>query len=136
MEHLVEGHIGGIWIDNRDPEEITETCEECGDYDRIILSWEEGKALEAFESHFGCQHQDENTIKYSLNHGCTYNEVLEYTRYSYEDDRVFINCLFSEKIITNEEKLKLFKVSIKAENVAIALVNKCAFELGKGRTRI
>ncbi|MBR5663032.1 MAG: hypothetical protein IKX00_05275 [Bacilli bacterium] len=136
MEYLVDGHNGGMWVDNRDPEEITETCEECGDYDRIILSWEEGKALDAFKSHFGCQHQDETTIKYSLNHGCTYNDVLEYTRYLYEDDRVLINYLFSEKIITNEEKLELFKTSIKAENMAIALVNKCAYELGNGRIRI
>ena len=38
MEHLVEGHLGGYWIDSRNIEDIEEYCDECGDYDCVVLS--------------------------------------------------------------------------------------------------
>ena len=47
MEHLVEGHIGGYYISCEDSSLIEAYCEQCGDYDRIMLSYEEGHKIEA-----------------------------------------------------------------------------------------
>lgn len=43
LEHLVEGHLGGYYISDSDPEVIEEYCEECGDCDMILTSWNPNK---------------------------------------------------------------------------------------------
>lgn len=40
MEHLVESHLGGYYVSDLDPEQITAYCESCGDSDWILLSWD------------------------------------------------------------------------------------------------
>ena len=45
MEHLVESHLGGYYISDIDEEIIEICCEQCGDCDRIILSWKKGNKL-------------------------------------------------------------------------------------------
>ena len=40
MEYLVEGHLGGEYISDCDPYIITQYCEQCGDCDIIVASWE------------------------------------------------------------------------------------------------
>ena len=39
LEHLVEGHLGGYYISDGDPEFIEMYCETCGDSDSIVASW-------------------------------------------------------------------------------------------------
>ena len=40
MEHLVEGHVNGnYYISNSDSEFIEQYCEQCGDSDTILASW-------------------------------------------------------------------------------------------------
>ena len=39
LEHLVEGHLGGYYISDGDPEFIEMYCETCGDSDTIVASW-------------------------------------------------------------------------------------------------
>lgn len=48
--HFVEGHLGGYYISNSDPEVIEEYCDECGDYDRIMFSYDEEDKKEPFKS--------------------------------------------------------------------------------------
>ena len=40
-EYLVEGHLGGYYTSFSEPEDIERYCEECGDYDHIIASWDD-----------------------------------------------------------------------------------------------
>lgn len=40
MEHLVESHLGGYYVSDLDPEQITAYCESCGDSDWILLYWD------------------------------------------------------------------------------------------------
>ena len=39
MEHLVESHMGGYYISNKDADLIESYCEECNDADTILTSW-------------------------------------------------------------------------------------------------
>lgn len=123
MEHLVDGHMGGIWIDNRDPRDIEEYCEECGDYDRIIISWEEGHMMEALKELFSSMKTTRQNIEWHFNEKTPKPELIESTIYDYEDDRILINCLLENNYITKsqyDELIKVIKNTMKQE-IAIIL---------------
>ena len=42
MNHLVESHLGGIYISDSPAYIITATCDQCGDSDWIVASWDDG----------------------------------------------------------------------------------------------
>ena len=39
LEHLVENHMGGYYISNKDADFIERYCERCNDADTILTSW-------------------------------------------------------------------------------------------------
>ena len=69
MEHLVESHFGGYYVSNEAEDIIEAYCEQCGDYDRIVLSWEEGMKKEALERHFSLLKMTEKNIKTDYKNG-------------------------------------------------------------------
>ena len=121
MEHLVEGHMGGYWIDNRDPEDITAYCEQCGDYDRILLSWQEGKMLEVLTSYFSEAKTTKEIIKRKCEAGITKSEAIENILYEYDQDKYIIEVLMNDNTISKEEGKKLIKANLQAKKNQIAL---------------
>ena len=39
--YLVEGHLGGLYVSTSDPSVITTYCDQCGDHDIVVASWQE-----------------------------------------------------------------------------------------------
>ena len=121
--YLVDSHIGGYYVSTSNPEIIEEVCEECGDYDSIILSWEDNQKMEVLSNYFEKLKYDKENIKNSYNNNETKEEIISDLLYKYECNRYMMNSLCEEEIITKEEKKKLLKV--------VALSEKKQFELLK-----
>ncbi len=124
MEHLVESHLGGFYISNNDPEFITETCEECGDSDTILLSWEEGHGKEALKEFFSELKRNNEIIKRDYKKGISKQEIVQMIHYSYEDDRNLISGLFEYNIITEGDLRRLNKLNRRAEKKQLELVRE------------
>lgn len=122
MEHLVESHMGGYYVSSLDEEIITEYCEECGDSDWIILSWEEGQMMEALSDYFSKPVTTRKVIEDELKAGITKSEAINNILYSYGKDRYLIEYLFYEKIIDEEDKNKLMKINLQTRKSMISLV--------------
>lgn len=121
--YLVDSHMGGYYVSTSNPGIIEEVCEECGDYDSIILSWEDNQKMEALSNYFEKLEYDEESIIDSYNNNETKEEIISDLLYEYECNRYMMNSLCEEEIITKEEKKKLLKV--------VALSEKKQFELLK-----
>ena len=91
MEHLVESHLGGYYISNSDPEIIEAYCDQCGDSDRIILSWKEGQRLESLTNYFSKVKNTSEQLEESKEHGITTEELIFSLTYDYDNDRYLIN---------------------------------------------
>ena len=122
MEHLVEGHMGGFWIDNRDPEDIEEYCEECGDYDKIITSWQEGHMMEGLKELFSCMKTTRENIEWHFKENTPKPELIDSTLYDYEDDRILLSYLFEDNGITKEQYDELKQVIKSAQKQQIAMI--------------
>lgn len=115
MEHLVESHLGGYYITNMEPEVIEEYCEECGDHDRILISWEEGMRESTLKSFFSEVKISAERIKEQYRFGSTEEEVIEEITNLYDSDRELINDLSKYGDITEEEKISLLRIIALAE---------------------
>ena len=122
MEHLVQGHLGGYWVDNRDVEDITTYCEQCGDSDWILLSWEEGHMIEALTNYFSSLKTAKEMIERYRESGITKTEVIQDILYDYEDDKYIIVNLLEDNTITEEETKKLIKANLQARKNQIEMV--------------
>ena len=122
MEHLVEGHRGGYWIDNRDPEEITEYCEQCGDYDHILLSWQEGHILEALTGYFSEVKKTKEMVAKDRELGIDKSDLINISIWDYEDDKFIIESLLEDNYISEEEKNKLIKANLHARKNQIRII--------------
>ena len=111
MEHLVQDHLyGNYYISDADPDFIEETCENCGDCDWIILSYQEGNKFNALTNYFkGIKNSKKYLIDSYIN-GVTREDLLDYVIYEYDEDKEMINGLLEDNIITKEEKTKLLRI--------------------------
>lgn len=124
MEYLVEGHLGGYYVSCSDPEIIEEYCEQCGDHDRIILSWEEDKQLETLLEYFSNIKMSQEQLEICKSESLTTKEeLIDSLMWSYDDDRYLINEMAGNDIVTFEEREMLLK--------QIAASQKKQFELLK-----
>ena len=91
IEYLVESHLGGYYISNKDPEIIKSYCEACGDRDNIILYWQEGKKLETLIDFFSkIKESEEDLIDYYKD-GLNKEELIYTLMFKYDCDRHMIN---------------------------------------------
>ena len=122
MEYLVESHLGGYYVSSLDPDIITAYCEQCGDSDSIILSWEEGFMMEALINYFShMKITKEGIIEYQKN-GITKQSAIDDTLYSYEEDEIIVENLFNRKIINELEKIILKKTYLHSRKKQISLI--------------
>ncbi len=104
MEYLVESHMGGYYISNQDPKKITEFCEQFGDSDWIVLSWNEGHMMDALTDFFSSIKFNKEEIDIDRNAGITKQEAIDHVIYLYDNDKSLINCLYDDKNISVVEK--------------------------------
>lgn len=109
MEHLVESHLGGYYITNMDPDIIESYCEECGDHDRILISWEEDMSENALKDYFSELKMSAESIKEQYRFGSIEKEIIERITYLYNADRELIQALFKDEYISEEEEISLLK---------------------------
>lgn len=124
MEHLVEGHLGGYWIDSRDIEDIEEYCDECGDYDRVLLSWQEGHMMEALKNYFSELKSSREIMVRNRESGITRSEAIQNTLYAYEKDAILIANLLEDNTISEDEKKVLTKASLHARKTQIEMIRE------------
>lgn len=124
MEHLVEGHLGGYWIDSRDIEDIEEYCDECGDYDRVLLSWQEGHMMEALTNYFSELKSSREIMVRDRESGITRSEAIQNTLYAYEKDAILIANLLEDNTISEDEKKLLTKASLHARKTQIEMIRE------------
>ena len=88
MEYLVNSHLGGYYISDNDPSWIEEICEECGDCDIIIGSWnnEDEKYITLLDFFL------ENKLFNDLD-----NKIKEYFSYTYFDMNPIVDLLMDIK---------------------------------------
>ena len=127
MTHLVKKHDTGEYcLSEGDPSTLTRKCEECGDRDKILLSFENDRKVEAFESYFSQIKKDDKQI---IN-GCreyenTREEMVNMVHLSYGEDRTMIGELFEQDIISEGEFRRLNKLNRQAELKQLKIVRDC-----------
>ena len=124
MEYLVESHLGGYYVSNSDSDIIEAYCEQCGDHDYIILSWEEGMMLDSLRKYFSSVRTTKEKIEEFKSSGLDKVEVIDYIIYYYQDDIDMISYLFNEKIISLNEKKELVKIVKEIKKNQISLVSE------------
>lgn len=110
MEHLVEGHLGGYWIDDRDYEEITAYCEASGDYDRVLLSWQEGQMIESLKKYFSSLKYSKENIEDEYKNEVTKTDLIEMLVCYYDNDKIIVTSLSCDNSITPEETKELLRI--------------------------
>ena len=113
MEYLVESHLGGYYVSNSDSDIIEAYCEQCGDHDYIILSWEEGMMLDSLRKYFSSVRTTKEKI-----------EEFKSSGLDKVDDIDMISYLFNEKIISLNEKKELVKIVKEIKKNQISLVSE------------
>ena len=101
--------MGGYYVSDKDKSLLNLYCEQCGDSDFILLSWEDGKRKEALENYFYKIKADEKLIIDDFNDGISYDDMIHYLMYGYDEDREIIHRLLEDGIITMDEKKSLLK---------------------------
>ena len=128
MNHLVESHMGGYYISEADPEIIEAYCEQCGEHDYIIFSYEtEEEKMEKLKDHFTSTIKQVEYIKESIKYASSVDEIIEDIDYDYDNNKYMVEALFEEKIINKNEKGALFKqINLVKKNQLAILRNTVA----------
>lgn len=127
MTHLVKKHDTGEYcLSEGDPSTLTRKCEECGDRDKIIFSFENDKKVEAFESYFSqVKKNDRQIINGCRENDNTKDEMVNMVHLSYGEDRTMIGELFEQKIISQGELRRLTILNRQAELKQLKIVRDC-----------
>ena len=122
-EYLVEGHLGGYYISNSDPEIIEAYCETCGDSDRILTSWDyevDNARLNALLSYFlenvindreALKKKIESFYHYTTDLSEIIDELLYYIEFDTEGICNVVTALYEDKEIDEIEKDKIITIS-------------------------
>ena len=124
MEYLVESHLGGYYISDKDPSIITKHCSQCGDSDWILLSIEKNKKLETLQEFFSIIKLNKEEIENEINEGASLNEIIDYLIYNYDNDITIIKELFENKYITQEELLILSNQVNQTEQIQLEIIRQ------------
>lgn len=127
MTHLVKKHDTGEYcLSEGDPSTLTRKCVNCGDRDKILLSFDDDKKVEALESYFSrVKKNDRQIIDNCRENNNTRDEMVSMVRLSYGEDRSMIGELFDQDIISEGEFRRLTKLSREAEIKQLVIVRDC-----------
>ncbi len=138
-EYLVRSHLGGYYISGGDPEFIEQYCEQCGDYDMILTSWnseEENAKLNALLRYFvgsvinTKEDLDERVEAYSELEDMEKKEIIPAILYDIEADNEdicnTINSLYETKDISEQERDRIVHIANFNKERQINMVHKFA----------
>lgn len=127
--HLVESHLGGYYISKREPEDIEEFCETCGDNDWILFSFEEEKKQEAFLEYFQNRMMTEEDIKREFESIENTEEIVEDIEWSALEDQNMLQVLLEDQMLKKEDYQKLLKAIRKNKKSQVRLFQKVNQEM-------
>ena len=122
MEHLVKGHMGGYWIDNRDIDEIMAYDEDACDFDEVLLSWEEGEMLEALKKYFSIIKKSRNSIENYYKKNTPKPVLIESMVYKYDEGNNILCYLFEDNKISLDEYNELKQIIKDTRKKQISLI--------------
>lgn len=123
-EHLVEGHLYGYYTSTDDIENIEEWCEECGDHDRVIMTYEEGKLVPELGQMFSDLKMTESIINRDYIMGLTKAELYQNVRYAYYEDILFMDNLIESEILEGKDRKYLLKKILLSKRRQLKLLDK------------
>lgn len=124
MEHLVEGHLGGYYISNQDPEIITEYCDTCGDSDWILCSWQEGQMIPALIGFFSRIEMERKNIEGFKNEGSEKIDIIDIALSEFDKNNYILLSLAEDNYL-NSNEVKLLKNVIKnTKNKQVELIRE------------
>ena len=127
MTHLVKKHDTGEYcLSEGDPSTLTRKCKNCGDYDKILLSFDDDKKVEALESYFSrVKRNEDQIIESSKENDNTREDMINMACILYGEDRDMIAGLFEQDIITEGEFRRLNKLNRQSEIKQIKAISEC-----------
>lgn len=125
MEHLVRAHDTGMYYtSNESIGVIRETCPECGSWDNIILSYEEGEKDSALEEYFSKDYNNDLSILACTEAGLTKKDVINTSITHFFHNEIMIQGLLESGVITKEESKKYLKISKQTEKKELKRIKK------------
>ena len=125
MEHLVKAHDTGMYYtSNESISIIRETCPECGSWDNIILSYEEGEKDIALEEYFSKDYNNDLNIITSTEAGLTKKDVINTSITHFFNNEQMIQTLLESDVITKEESKKYLKICKQTEKKELKRIKK------------
>lgn len=125
MEYLVKAHDTEMYYtSNKQIGEIRETCPECGRWDTIVLSYEDGEKDIALEEYFSSAHNDVINIIKCTDAGLTKKEIKNSSISHFLNNEKMIRDLFVSEIINKEDMRKYLKISKETEKKELKRIQK------------
>jgi hypothetical protein len=125
MEHLVKAHdIDLYYVSHDSVSVIRETCPECGSWDNIILSYEDGEKDKALEEYFSRIHNDNITIIKCTDAGLTKKQLITSSIIHFGKNEELIHGLYESDIISKEDMKKYLKLSKEKEKEDLKRIKK------------
>ena len=125
MEHLVKSHHTGMYYtSNESISRIRETCPECGSWDNIILSYEEGDKDITLEEYFSKDYNNDLSILACTEAGLTKKDVINTSINHFFHNEIMIQGLLESGVITKEESKKYLKISKQTEKKELKRIKK------------
>lgn len=134
MMHLVESHLGGYYITDRKIEDIIKPCDECGDSDWIIVSFEEDNKLEILKEYFASKYERKEDIICDLEY-MDVNECIDSFIFDYDCDRYMVTDLFESNFISKDEKRELKKVISKTKKKQFSILKEVVGNIDKNTNK-
>lgn len=134
LEHLVRSHMGGYYISSSDSEFIEQYCEQCGDSDEILTSWdedEEDARLNALLKYFmldvlndrkDIDKKVEDYVNLSVEPEDIIPSMFDSISFNAEEVFSIVSCLFEKHDISEEEFNKIVQVSRMEEDRQLNMV--------------
>lgn len=125
MEHLVMAHdTKQYYTSTADIGVIRKTCPECGSWDNIILSYEEGKKDLALEEYFSKIHNDNISILTCTEAGLTKKNIMTSSVVHFGQNEQMIHDLYESEVISKEDMKKYLKITKETEKKELKRINK------------
>ncbi len=106
-EHLVLSHLGGYYTSNSDISFIEEICDECFDSDTVILTYPDGCLFDALLEYCSDLIREQGDLIDMLLDGNSKQNIIESLVYDFDDKRYMLECLESQEMISNKQKVIL-----------------------------
>ena len=125
MEHLVMAHdTKQYYTSTADIGVIRETCPECGSWDSIILSYEEGEKDIALEEYFSKIHNDNISILKCTEAGLSKKNIIISSIIYFGKNEKMIHDLYESGVISKKDMKKYLKISKETEKKELKRINK------------